>query len=422
MSKKALQTGHDDDHHGRLEIEYLATSALTPDPRNARKHSAKQIAKLAHIISEFGWSSPIIIDELNMVLAGHARLQAAKSLRMTDVPCVRLPHLDAPAKKALAIADNAMTDASSFDDSILRETLIELTGLEFDLDLTGLEMGVIDFLIDGSPSDAPMDPADLIEAPNSDQPAITRSGDLWLLGEHRLLCGNALEPDAYQTLMGDERASMVFSDPPYNVPINGHVSGLGRHQHREFAMASGEMSEDQFRSFLTTAMQHMCAFARDGSIHFLCIDWRHVRTMLEAGDKLYTELKNIVVWNKTNGSMGSLYRSKHELIVVFKQGTASHVNHVALGKHGRHRTNVWDYPGANAFGKSRDRDLAAHSTPKPIALVADAMRDCSDRGDLILDPFMGSGTTIMAAERSARRAAGMEIDPLYVDSAVRRWE
>jgi DNA modification methylase len=405
-----------------LAIEYLATTSLTPDPKNARKHSARQIGKLARIIADYGWSSPIVTDEERVVIAGHARLAAAKSLGMIEVPCVRLAHLSAAQKKALAIADNAMTDASNFDDRVLREVLLELTDLNFDMELTGLEMGVIDFVIDGGSGEAQSDPADIVAAPDHASRAVSQSGDQWQLGQHRLLCGNALDPLAYEHLLGDDRAAMVFSDPPYNVPIDGHVSGLGRHRHREFAMASSEMTVDEFRKFLAGFMRLLCAFSKNGAIHYICIDWGHVRTMLEAGDGIYAEVKNICVWNKSNAGMGSLYRSKHELIVVFKNGAAPHVNNVALGKHGRHRTNVWDYAGANAFGATRDSDLAAHPTVKPIALVADAMRDCSNRDDIILDPFMGSGTTILAAERSGRRGFGIEIDPHYVDTAVRRWQ
>lgn len=405
----------------KLRIEYLATSAVFVDPHNTRKHSAKQIGKLARIIAELGWSAPILIDDGGQIIAGHARLIAAKSLHLTEVPCVRLPDLDAAQRKALAIADNAMTDASSFDERVLRDVLLELTDLDFDLDLTGLDMGVIDFVIDGV-GEAPHDPAETVEPFDKTASAVTRPGDLWLLGEHKLLCGNSLEAEAYERLLGDERAEMIFGDPPYNVKMNGHASGLGQHRHREFAMASGEMSEEQFREFLSCFMRLLCTFSKDGSIHDLCIDWGHVRTMLEAADGIYADVKNICVWNKSNSGMGSLYRSKHELIVVFKNGTAAHINNVELGKNGRHRTNVWDYAGANAFGATRDSDLKAHPTVKPIALVADAIRDCSNRGDIILDPFMGSGTTILAAERSGRRGFGIEIDPHYVDTAVRRWE
>ncbi len=406
----------------RLQIEYLSVGSLTPDPKNARKHSSKQIAKLAQIIDKFGFSTPIIHDEAGMILAGHARLAAAKSLGMTEVPGIRLSHLNGAEKKALAIADNAMTDASAFDDKILREVLIDLTGLDFDVGLTGLDVGVIDFLIDGPAGEAAADPADQVEDPTRTAPAVSQLGDLWALGSHKLVCGDALDGAAYEALLGSERAEMIITDPPFNVRVNGHVSGLGKHQHPEFAMASGEMTDEQFRTFLAGYMRLVVSYSCDGSIHLHFIDWRHLRLMLEAGDGIYPEVKNLCVWNKTNSGMGSLWRSKHELVVAFKNGTAPHINNVELGKHGRHRSNVWEYSGANSFSATRDQDLEAHPTVKPIALVADAMRDCSRRGKIVLDPFMGSGTTILAAQRSGRRAAGIEIDPYYVDTAIRRWQ
>jgi DNA modification methylase len=409
-----------------LKIEYLATSALTPNPENVRLHTPNQIARLGRIITKLGWSSPIVIDEHGLILAGHARLEAARLIAMPSVPCVRLVHLDPAQKKTLAIADNKMTDASRFDDQALRDVLIELTNLDFDVELTGFETGEIDFRIDGGGGAGSADPADSFAAPNPGQPAVSRLGDLCLLGAHRLLCGNALESASYEALLGADRAQMVFCDPPYNVAIDGNVSNLmggkERRKHREFAMAYGEMAEPEFRGFLATGMTHAATFSMDGSIALFCIDWRHVRTMLEAADGIYAELKNICVWNKQpNAGMGSLYRSQHEFIVVLKKGSAPHQNNVQLGKHGRWRTNVWNYPGAT-FGATGDADLASHPTVKPLALVADAIRDVSKRGGIVLDPFVGSGTTILAAERTGRRAAAIEIDPLYVDTAIRRWQ
>jgi DNA modification methylase len=237
-----------------------------------------------------------------------------------------------------------------------------------------------------------------------------------------VLCGDATRAEAFAALLGEERAQMVFTDPPYNVPIDGHVCGLGRVKHREFAMAVGEMSPAEFIAFLETVLDNLVAHSGDGAIHFICMDWRHIGELLAAADLSYRELKNVCVWNKTNGGMGSLYRSKHELIFVFKSGGAPHINNVALGKHGRYRTNVWDYAGVNSLKAGRLDELALHPTVKPVALVADAILDCSNRGGLVLDCFLGSGTTLIAAEKTGRRAAGMELDPTYVDTALRRWE
>jgi DNA modification methylase len=251
---------------------------------------------------------------------------------------------------------------------------------------------------------------------------VSRPGDLWKLGSHRLLCGDATDAESFALLLGDARAEMVFTDPPYNVPIGGHVSGLGKIQHAEFAMASGEMSESAFIGFLATVMRNLADFSIDGSIHYLCMDWRHSFELLTAARGVYTDLKNLCVWNKDNGGMGSLYRSKHELVFVYKNGTAPHVNNVELGKHGRYRTNVWGYAGVNSFGKNRTSELAMHPTVKPVALVADAIKDCSTRGGIVLDCFAGSGSTLIAAERTGRRGYAIEYEPKYVDVAIRRFE
>ena len=406
----------------RLSVEYLATTSLTPNPRNARRHTSKQIAKLGSSIRSFGFNCPIAIDENNGILAGHARFEAALNLGLEKVPCVRLTHLSPDQKKAFAIADNKIGDLSSFDVDALCSQLKELADVEFDMEITGFDTAEIDLLFDGPAANTSVDPVDTFAEPDPSQPPVSQVGDLWLLEPHRLLCGSALDLTAYERLLGDDRAQLIFTDPPYNVQIQGHVSGLGRMKHREFAMASGEMSEGEYRAFLAAAMKHVKTFSSDGSIHYVCTDWRHVRTVLEAGENIYAEVKNICVWNKTNAGMGSLYRSKHELVVVFKNGAARHQNNVELGRYGRYRTNVWDYPGANSFGVTRDADLATHPTVKPVALVADAIRDCSKRGAPVLDPFVGSGVTILAAERTGRRAAAIELEPLYVDTAIDRWQ
>jgi DNA modification methylase len=405
----------------RLEIEYLPLSALKPNPDNPRRHGAKQIEKLTASIGRLGFNGPIVIDEENLILCGHGRYEAALKLQLEEIPCVRLRHLTAAQKTAFAIADNKLHDLSTFDPDALKAELEAIIALDFDIELTGFDTAEIDILVD-PPTAKVSDPDDSFELPATDQVAVARPQDLWRLGRHRLYCGSALDARSYQALLGDERAQMVFTDPPYNCPINGHVSGLGRPKHPEFAMASGEMSEPEFEGFVRTYMRHAADFSTDGSIHFHFMDWRQIKLLLTVGAGVYSELKNLCVWNKTNAGMGSLYRSQHELVAVFKKGTARHCNNVELGKNGRYRTNVWTYAGANAFSRTRDADLTDHPTVKPVGLVADAVRDCSKRGDLILDPFMGSGTTILAAERTGRRAAGLELAPLYVDVAIRRWQ
>ena len=267
------------------------------------------------------------------------------------------------------------------------------------------------------------DAADLIP----DSPAnvqVTRAGDVWLLDKHRVLCGNALDRQAYMRLMGGKEASMVFTDPPYNVPIDGHATGLGKIHHPEFLMAAGEMSAAEFTDFLAGAFRLSALNSREGSIHFVCMDWRHMLEVLTAGGHVYDELKNLCVWTKDNAGMGSFYRSQHELIFVFKKGKSPHRNNVQLGQFGRYRSNVWQYPGANSFSRSSNEGnlLALHPTVKPVAMVADAVMDCSCRGDVVLDPFLGSGTTVIAAERVGRICYGLELDPRYVDTVIRRWQ
>ena len=301
--------------------------------------------------------------------------------------------------------------------------LLSTLDLDFDLDLTGFETAEIDLLIGSlEADDRPAEPEPAFEGPDRSKPAVSVPGDIWRLGDHVLLCGDALKAESYAALMGGEKAKMVFTDPPYNVPIAGHVSGLGKIKHDDFAMASGEMSESEFIGFLRTAFGHMADFSVDGSLHYLCMDWRHAYELLDAARSVYSELKNLCVWNKDNGGMGSLYRSKHELVFVFKNGTAKHVNNVELGRYGRNRTNVWDYAGANSLTGGRKQDLALHPTVKPVALVADAILDASKRGSIILDPFAGSGSTLLAAEKIGRRARAIELDPYYVDTIIRRFQ
>ena len=398
-------------------IAMRALGELRPDPRNPRNHPLKQIAKIADSIRRFGFLDPILVDPTGLIIAGHGRLLAARQLGLTAVPTVCAAHLSEIEYRAYRIADNKLADLATWDRDRLRIELESLQEAEFDLSLTGFEIPEIEMILDPGQSLAE-DDGDKQPDPG---PAVTRPGDLWSLGAHRLYCGSALEAVSYAALMGAERAAVVFADPPYNVRVNGHVSGKGRARHPEFAMASGEMTQAAFTDFLSTTFAHLVAHSVDGSIHFQCMDWRHMQEMLAAAEGHY-ELKNLCVWAKDNGGMGSLYRSQHEMIFVFKAGHAPHRNNVELGKHGRNRTNVWQYPGQNTFHRDRAADLAAHPTVKPLALVADALRDVSVRGDLVLDPFCGSGTTLMAAERTRRQGRGIELDPAYVDVALRRLE
>jgi len=396
---------------------------LRPPKRQLRVHPKSQIKKLADSLANYGFAFPILLDSEGRVLAGWALVQAALGLELESIPTVTMTELTDEECRGLAIALNRLAEESSWSREQLALEIGELGELGFDLESTGFEIAEIELIFDelGSPAkgDAPEDD---IPSLQRDQPATTRPLDTWKLGQHQLHCGNALEQVSYEVLMGEERARVGFSDPPYNVAIPGHVSGLGRLVHGDFAMGSGEMDSDEFVAFLHASTALMARYSVDGSLHFVCMDWRHLDELLQAANPNFSGLKNICVWNKDNAGMGSLYRSKHEFVCVFKSGREPHLNNVQLGRFGRYRTNVWDYPGVNSLHEGRMEELAMHPTVKPVALVADAILDCSRRGDLVLDPFVGSGTTIIAAERTTRRARAIEIDPHYCDVAIRRWQ
>jgi DNA modification methylase len=404
------------------EIREAAVGKLRAHPANAHAHSKKQIGQIARSIRQFGFTVPIIVDENNVILAGHGRWLAAQHLGLRLVPVVVLSGLSDAERRAYLVADNKLVENAGWDRSALALELKELGPLlehaGLDIELTGFEPAEIDALM-GDLVDREQDPAD--ELPVLAKQPVSRAGDLWLLGPHRLLCGDARQGRAAGKLMAGEFAAMVLTDPPYNVRVSS-IQGRGKIRHREFLAASGQMSREEFVRFLTDCLSLAAKHSADGSIHFVFMDWRHCREMLAAGEQVYAELKNLVVWVKTNAGQGTFYRSQHELIFVFKNGGAPHINNFELGQHGRSRSNVWTYAGANTFRAGRLDELSTHPTVKPVALVADAMRDCSRRGQVVLDPFMGSGTTIMAAERVGRRAYGLELDPLYVDAAVRRWQ
>lgn len=399
-------------------------SDLRPYTRNARTHSRRQIKKIAGSIERFGFVNPVLIDENNLIIAGHGRVAAAKLLDWTEVPTLRIDHLSETEKRAYILADNRLAEEAGWDQEMLAIELQGLIELDFTIELAGFDTAEVDTILDAqAETDAPeLDVDDKIPPVPESGTAVTREGDLWELGRHRLLCGDATVASSYEKLLGDDRASMIFTDPPYNVPIAGHVSGLGKVNHREFAMASGEMTSDEFRTFLETVFTHMAASSVDGAIHFICMDWRHMAETQSAGDAVYTELKNLCVWAKSNGGMGTFYRSRHELVFAFKNGVAPHINNFELGQTGRYRTNVWEYAGVNSFGNDRDEALEMHPTVKPVALVTDAIKDCSRRRQIILDPFAGSGTTVIAAEKTGRRARVLELDPLYCDTIIRRWQ
>jgi DNA modification methylase len=404
-------------------IRMCPTESLTPYAGNARTHSARQIRQIADSIIRFGFTQPVLVDGAGGIVAGHGRVAAAKLLGLPEVPTLSLAHLDAAERRAYVLADNKLAENAGWDRDLLAIELQGLIEIGFDLELTGFSLAEIDFTLDAARDRAPEAPEREDQLPaERPGPALTRAGDLWLLGRHRLLCGDARDAAALDRLTEGAPVDLIFTDPPYNVPIDGHVSGLGRMRHREFAMAAGEMSEAEFTAFLTETLGHAARAARDGAIAYVCMDWRHMGEMLAAGRAVFSELKNLCVWNKTNGGMGSFYRSKHELIFVWKVGTAPHTNSFGLGDTGRYRTNVWDHAGVNVPGRASEEALPMHPTVKPVALVADALRDCSRRAETVLDPFGGSGSTLIAAESCGRAARLLELDPRYCDTILRRWQ
>ena len=403
-----------------LTPSLVPVSSCRPLGRESRRHPAGQVRKLAASLERYGFVLPILTDTQGNVVAGWAMVLAAERLGLTEVPAVTLSDLSEAELRALRLSLNRLSEDAAWDEAELALEFADILELDpgIDLEVTAFEIGEIDGVL----GDRGLDEED--ELPGTDTAAqpVTRPGDLWVCGNHRILCGDAREALSYLRLLADEKADMLFADPPYNVPIGGHVSGLGTVKHADFAMASGELSSSEFATFLKTSFGHAARCSIDGAIHYVCMDWRHMKEMINAAADIYSELKNLCVWNKSNAGMGSLYRSKHELVFVFKVGTAPHINNVALGRYGRHRTNVWDYVGQTALSGTTKSKLALHPTVKPVAMVADAIRDCSRRDGVILDPFGGAGTTLIAAQRTGRRARLIEFDPHYVDVSIERWQ
>jgi DNA modification methylase len=402
-------------------ITYRNPNELRPSPRNSRKHTTTQISRIALSIATYGFVEPAIITRDDEIVVGHARIAAALKLGLDTIPTICAEGMSAAQVRAYRIASNRLAELSDWDEELLALELSELEVLEcgFDLTTTGWDNADIDRLtglysLEQDDEESPM-------PPTRPEAAVSKSGDHWQLGVHSLLCADATKPESYSTLMDGALARMILSDIPYNLTIPGVVSGLGKVTHSNFRMASGEMGDPEFTRFMTTVFRLMAAASLDGSLHYIFMDWRSLALLLRAGKIVYSELKAIITWVKSAGGMGSLYRQQSEFVVVFKNGTASHVNNIELGRHGRNRTTVWQYAGMNSFQPDRAELLAAHPTCKPISLCADAILDCTKRGDIVLDPFVGSGTCILSAERTERICRAMELEPLYVDVALRRF-
>jgi DNA methylase/ParB-like nuclease domain len=420
MNRQPMARGNGFAISRNLNPNLVRVQFLKPLGRETRKHPPSQIRKLQASIEQFGFVIPVVIDVDGRVIAGWGLVVAAKKLGLTEVPAVTIADLDEARLRMLRLALNRLGEDSSWNPDALKlefSDILEISS-ETDLRISGFEMGEIDVAVEGPDHDEEDD----LPALGEPSTPVTELGDLWLLGEHRILCADALVGESYVRLLGDERAQMVFTDPPWNIPIAGNVSGLGAVKHGDFAMGCGEMSAAEFEAFLRTALGHAVTYSDDGSIHFVCMHWAKIRELLGSTADLYSETKNLCVWSKTNAGMGSLYRSRHELIFVFKMGTAPHINNIELGRFGRNRSNVWEYGGQNVLNGTSKSKLSVHPTAKPVALVADAIRDCSHRNGVVLDCFGGSGTTLIAAEKTGRRARLIELDPRYVDVTIRRWQ
>ncbi len=402
-----------------LTIQNIEIARIREYKNNPKLHNRVQIAKIRESIREFGFINPVLLDENLEIIAGHGRVAAARDMGMHDVPAIILSHLTDAQKRAYRIADNKLTELGKWSIELLNLEFTELSKLDlnFDLNITGFETSEIDLILDGAGTSDPKN--DIVPA-LTDADRRCKRGDIWRLGRHTIMCGDALKSDSYAAIMGGDKAQMVLTDAPYNVQVK-NIGSMGKIKHDEFAMASGEMTSDEFTEFLGTFMRHAKDYSADGSLHYFFMDWKHVREISTAAASVYDEFKNICVWNKTNGGMGSLYRSKHELCFIYKSGHAPHINNIELGAHGRYRTNVWDYAGANAFGGAKD-DLKLHPTVKPVAMLRDAILDVTRRGDIVLDCFLGSGSTLIACELTGRICRGIEIEEKYCDITIKRFE
>ncbi|KKC26106.1 hypothetical protein WP12_10475 [Sphingomonas sp. SRS2] len=407
-------------------VEWVKLDDITVNARNPREHPQKQLHMLAQAVSATRILNPLMLDEHGSLLAGHARLEVARMLGLKHVPVIRAAKLTEAQKRTFILSDNQIATQAHWNDHLLAVELKEIGELDFDfsIEATGFEHAEIDIRIESlkapsDPSSEDCDAADLV--PTALPQTVTRLGEVWVHGAHRIICGDSLEAATYVSLMQGKLADFVMQDAPYNVSVTKHVSGLGKIQHREFAVASGELSKPEFASFLSNQFKLATDHCRPGAVFASFMDWRSIAPLIMAGEGIGLELINLCVWGKTNASMGSLWRSQHELIAMFKKPGPSVTNNIQLGKFGRYRTNLWIAPGANSFGNDR-KELADHPTPKNVALIADAIRDVTHRGDLVLDNFLGSGTTAIACERTGRVARCIELDPVYVDVAVRRLE
>lgn len=401
-------------------VEYVNPESLWISNRRIRKSDRGLVQKWTRNLEKFGVLLPFLVDETNQLLHAEPALSAAIVLKIPQVPVVRVCHLDDEDKRLLRIALDRLGELPEWDEAALAEEFADLIRLDADVTASGFDMPEVDLLILDHLPRPLADALDDVPKVTSGAP-VSHLGDVWRVGRHLIGCGDARDGEFVESLMGGRKAQAVFTDPPYGIPIAGFVSGSSGPQHADFAMGVGEMSDVEFHQFLADFMSVASSHLSDGAVIFTFMDWRHIDILVGAGKSLDLDLLNICVWSKPNAGMGSMYRSQHEFVAVFKVGKGPAKNNIQLGKFGRNRSNVWEYSSANTFDAEMREALEDHPTPKPVALVADAIRDVSDVGDIVLDPFLGGGTTLVAAHNTRRTCFGVELDPRYVDVSLRRW-
>lgn len=398
-----------------LEIEYIDVAALQVSKHRARRTTPEQLERVAASMADLGFCQPILVCG-HEIIDGAIRVEAAQRLGITRVPAIDCSHLSATEVRKLRLATNRIAERGQWDIDLLKIEFQELIDLDADVACTGFSPEELDIIL--------LEPM-AIEANDGDEEPqgarVSELGDIWQLGPHRVICGNALEAQTYRSLLNGETAHAVLIDPPYNVKIKNNVSGLGSKVHDEFVMASGELSDDEFQQFLSTVLALLTSLLATGAVLFVFMDWRSMHRVYHAGFAAGLRLINKIIWYKQQGSMGALYRSAYEELVVFCTADKPRTNNVELGRHGRDRANVWIAPGANRKGSSANEMLGQHATPKPVELCVDAILDVTCKGDIVLDAFLGSGTTLIAAEKTGRRCYAVELDPKFVDVSVRRW-
>jgi DNA modification methylase len=403
----------------QLNIVYAAIDQIQPAARRVRRKEAAQTARVLSSIRKFGIVAPILVDQKFRIVHGHAVYDAAREAGLPKIPVICIDHLEPSELRLLSIALNRLAETGKWDDGILRLEVEELLDCGENIFVAGFETAEIDNLLLVDDDAAEEDESGVEDHLTID--SVSQPGDIWLLGRHRLLQGDARDPANYARLMQPgELARIVLTDTPYNVPNAGHVTTQARH--REFAMAGGEMSREEFTAFIRDWMASSAAHLADGGLLATFIDWRSIDLVLACGRELGLQLLNIIVWAKSNGGQGSFWRSQHELLPVFKKGTAAHVNNVELGRFGRWRSNLWTYAGASTLGSDARDGLTVHPTVKPRLLLEDALLDVSQRDEIVLEPFGGSGSTLLAAERVGRICRAIEIDGPYCDLVIKRWQ